>query len=97
MSNKTYLGDAVYGEWQEHENGFVELILTTEDGIRATNRIVLEPTVIMALEGFLAARRALVKAKAETQAERGLEGGHTDDAVHYKTEAPRDQEESTND
>ena len=65
MSSKEYLGDAVYGEWKEYGSGFVELVLTTEDGIQATNRIVLEPIVIQALEEFLAARRALVKAKAE--------------------------------
>lgn len=65
--SKAYLGDAVYGEWQEYGSGFVELVLTTEDGERATNRIVLEPTVIMALEGFLAARRALIKAQKEQE------------------------------
>lgn len=43
--NKTYLGDAVYAEADE----FGDLVLTTEDGIRATNRIVLEPAVLGAL------------------------------------------------
>lgn len=51
---KEYLGDAVYAQF----DGF-GIKLTTEDGMRATNTIVLEPEVIMAfvdyvkrLEGF---------------------------------------------
>lgn len=44
--SKDYLGDAVYVE--EDRDG--RIVLTTEDGIRATNRIVLEPEV---LEAFL--------------------------------------------
>lgn len=46
---KTYLGDAVYADFDQ----FGDLILTTEDGIRATNRIVLEPTVLAELKRFL--------------------------------------------
>jgi len=42
--NKTYLGDAVYAEWIE---GFLKL--TTEDGIKATNVIMLDDTVLTAL------------------------------------------------
>jgi hypothetical protein len=38
--NKAYLGDGVYIEFDE-----VDLVLTTEDGVRITNRIVLEPEV----------------------------------------------------
>lgn len=38
---KRYLGDAVYFEF----DGF-NVILTTEDGIRATNTIVMEPEVV---------------------------------------------------
>lgn len=41
---KAYLGDGVYVEW----DGF-SFILTTEDGARVTNRIVLEPEVYAAL------------------------------------------------
>lgn len=43
---KEYLGDGVYVERDEFGN----LIVTTEDGIRATNRIVMEPEV---LQSFL--------------------------------------------
>ena len=43
---KVYLGDAVYAEADD----FGGIVLTTEDGIRATNRIVLEDDVI---ESFL--------------------------------------------
>ncbi len=42
---KVYLGDAVYAETDR----FGALVLTTEDGIRATNRIVLEPEALRAL------------------------------------------------
>lgn len=45
---KEYLGDAVYASWTGHD-----VVLTTEDGIRATNTIVLDPWVIAALENFL--------------------------------------------
>lgn len=45
---KTYLGDGVYAEF----NGF-EMVLTTENGIDVTNRIVLEPEVAAALVAFL--------------------------------------------
>jgi len=41
---KRYLGDAVYAD----HDGFA-LVLTTEDGISVTNRIVLEPEVYAAL------------------------------------------------
>jgi len=47
MSKKLYLGDGVYVEY----NG--DVILTTEDGIRVTNRIVLEPGVMEAFHIFL--------------------------------------------
>jgi len=39
--NKQYLGDSVYAQT---EGGMV--LLTTEDGLRVTNRIYLEPEVI---------------------------------------------------
>lgn len=45
MTNKVYLGDAVYVARDRHGG----LVLTTEDGIRATNTIVLEPEVYAAL------------------------------------------------
>jgi len=42
--SKTYLGDAVYADFDGHM-----ITLTTEDGIRATNTIHLEPEVWYAL------------------------------------------------
>ena len=39
---KVYLGDAVYCALECS----TDLVLTTEDGIRETNRIVLEPEVL---------------------------------------------------
>ncbi len=41
MKEKTYLGDGVYLELDE----FGDLVLTTSDGIRETNRIVLDAYV----------------------------------------------------
>lgn len=43
-ATKAYLGDGVYIE----HNDF-EFILTTENGIRATNTIILEPVVMKTL------------------------------------------------
>lgn len=51
---KTYLGDAVYFDFDGYH-----VVLTTEDGIRITNRICLEPE---AIEAFL---KALTKLKDE--------------------------------
>jgi hypothetical protein len=45
---KVYLGDAVYACWERGD-----LVLTTEDGLRATNTIVLELEVVAALLGYL--------------------------------------------
>lgn len=47
---KKYLGDGVYAEvvWDGQT-----LLLTTENGIQATNRILLEPEVLGALEWFI--------------------------------------------
>jgi hypothetical protein len=42
---KEYLGDGVYAEWDT--DGY--LVLTTENGIAATNTIFLEPRVLQAL------------------------------------------------
>jgi len=47
-SSKRYLGDGVYADRDERG-----IVLTTEDGVRATNTIVLEPEVIAALEEYL--------------------------------------------
>lgn len=45
---RAYLGDAVY---VEHDDG--RITLTTENGYRATNTIVLEPDVLDALLSFV--------------------------------------------
>lgn len=49
MQMKTYLGDAVYATFDK----FGALVLTTENGIHATNTIVLEREVIDALLQYL--------------------------------------------
>jgi len=45
---KVYLGDGVYLMFE-----YGHLVLTTEDGIRETNRIVLEPEVWFQLKRFV--------------------------------------------
>jgi hypothetical protein len=46
---KAYLGDGVYADL----NTGGQLVLTTEDGTRVTNRIYLEPEVWTALAVFV--------------------------------------------
>jgi len=46
---KAYLGDGVYAKF----DGF-GVILTTENGIAATNTIYLEPQVLDALQNYVA-------------------------------------------
>jgi hypothetical protein len=48
MASKSYLGDGVYIEFGDYG-----IVLTTEDGISVTNRIVLEPEVLDALIAFV--------------------------------------------
>ena len=45
---KTYLGDGCYADFDGYS-----YVLTTEDGIRTTNTIVLEPEVLVALQIFV--------------------------------------------
>ena len=45
---KQYLGDGVYVE-----RAGPNLILTTSDGWRDTNRIILDPIVVCALQDFI--------------------------------------------
>ena len=46
---KQYLGDGVYVEWLADRG---QIVLTTEDGLRATNSIYLEGDVVNALFRF---------------------------------------------
>lgn len=46
---KVYLGDSVYADMDE----FDAMILTTENGMGPSNRIVLEPEVFNALQQWL--------------------------------------------
>lgn len=48
MSSKTYLGDSVYAEWDGYG-----VVLTTENGYGASNRIVMEPEVYAALIAYV--------------------------------------------
>ena len=48
MQDKQYLGDGVYiGHDQYH------IILTTEDGINETNRILLDPSVLYNMNAYI--------------------------------------------
>lgn len=46
---KSYIGDGVYVDYDRN----LGLILTTENGISVTNRIVLEPMVYEALVAYV--------------------------------------------
>lgn len=48
-TNKAYLGDAVYAN--KEPDGTI--VLTTENGVRATNTIFLEPQVLAVLQRYL--------------------------------------------
>lgn len=50
---KDYLGDSVYADITD-DGG---IVLTTENGIEASNTIFLEPSVLDALERYLARLR----------------------------------------
>lgn len=49
MSKKQYVGDSVYVD----EDNFGSVILTTEDGVRTSNAIVLEPETLVNLIQWL--------------------------------------------
>ena len=63
MAEKVYLGDAVYAEYDE----LGRIVLTTSDGRRDTNIIVLEPEVWLALDGFVQSREARGKWNEDSQ------------------------------
>ena len=49
MAKKAYLGDAVYADI----DNFGRLVLTTEDGIQASNEIIFELNIIESLMNYL--------------------------------------------
>jgi hypothetical protein len=49
MNNKHYIGDGVYVEIEP----WGDVVLTTENGISTTNRIVLEPEVLKEFELYI--------------------------------------------
>ena len=55
MEQKTYIGDAVFARLDKHGR----VILTTENGLEATNEIVLEDFVLDALIDYLRLKRKL--------------------------------------
>ena len=61
---KTYLGDAVYVEL----DGYC-VCLTTSNGIQDTNRIILEPAVLVQLMAWLDRIAEANKAEDEAQAD----------------------------
>ncbi len=56
---KEYLGDAVYAEIDK----FGDLVLTTENGECATNTVILEPQIILALDRYLKTYRSELRDK----------------------------------
>jgi len=57
MAMKMYLGDAVYVEWDD----LGRVVLTTSDGIRTTNIIILEPEVLENFLGWVGREKEIVK------------------------------------
>jgi hypothetical protein len=60
-SVKTYLGDGAYADF----DGF-SVVLTTENGVAVTNRIVIEPEVLAAFLGWIERLKAEAKSRAAT-------------------------------
>jgi len=58
VSKKLYLGDGVYVDASDDS---YYIVLTTENGISVTNRIVMEPPVLDAFIEYLKARGVLKK------------------------------------
>jgi hypothetical protein len=55
MDNPTYLGDGLYASFDGYQ-----IRLYAHDGIRATDEVFLEPTVLAAFERFVATLREKV-------------------------------------
>jgi hypothetical protein len=64
MPPKMYLGDGVYVEFDGYS-----LVLTTENGIETTNRIVLEPEVYSNLVEYVDRLKAATMANAANSGE----------------------------
>jgi len=64
-SRKFYLGDGAYVD----HDGYA-LVLTTEDGVRVTNRIVLEPEVYGALVAYVERLKEAARVIAEAMVPR---------------------------
>ena len=71
---KAYLGDGAYVEF----DGF-GLSLTTEDGIRTTNRVYLEPEVFRALTAYMGRVRGSLDASQAAEFCRRFGIAHTED------------------
>lgn len=52
-TRKVYLGDGAYAQWDDTTQ---QLVLTAEDGLRATDTVFLEPEVIGSLVTYLKAQ-----------------------------------------
>lgn len=50
---KEYIGDGVYVLLESYSGESIDLVLTTENGISITNRIVLEPAVLRNLLDYI--------------------------------------------
>ncbi len=62
---KSYLGDGVYADIDE----IGRLVLTTEDGVRATNTIVFEPEVYVAFRKYMRSRPEFADLEAAARRE----------------------------
>jgi hypothetical protein len=48
LTEKQYLGDGVYAKFENYQ-----IVLTAEDGTRATNTIYLDESVLVAFERYI--------------------------------------------
>lgn len=62
---KDYIGDGAYVDFDGYS-----VVLTTEDGLRATNTIVLEPEVLVAFERWVKRLREWIAAQQEEKGAR---------------------------
>lgn len=69
---KTYLGDAVYAEYDGNS-----IILTTENGISASNTIYMEPEVLSELEKYV--ERLRRRARESKEQKKAVDGSQEQD------------------